>query len=355
MEFEPALALWQLRAAQGQVDDRRKPKSARTIEQYSTQLRVLQRVVGNLLGPPDTVRPKLKAWNEQVLDDFVRKRTSAATLRSYISALRSFFGFLAREQLYPVNLGEELRSTAAPPTIPRPVKDVHMDALFGAIDTTTPEGVRDFAMIWLYYNCLRNSEVRHLTTTQIEYAEKDSTLHLKFKGKGDKFRVVVLREEAATALAMHLLLTFAPDDYKAWLADAQAAIAARGGERDPSTDATEALFQTADVLLSRKLAGENHLVFPYNGKPMTRRQANRQFATWREKAGLPASIGPHALRHTFATEMLENDVDLLTLKEILGHESLKQTEGYAKVLTSKKARAVQKLRVPTGARRVLWS
>ena len=76
---------------------------------------------------------------------------------------------------------------------------------------------------------------------------------------------------------------------------------------------------------------------------MSRRQANRLFAQYRDRANLSSSYGPHSLRHTCGTELLEQGVNLRVVQEILGHAHVTTTELYTQVRRGPKARAMRLL------------
>ena len=110
----------------------------------------------------------------------------------------------------------------------------------------------------------------------------------------------------------------------------------------------DGIMEGTELVLTRVVADDPQPLFAYNDKPITRRQSNRIFAKYRDQAGLSKDAGPHSLRHTCATNLLNADVDLRTVQEIMGHSSLRQTQRYTAVLTSKKQKAMNRLPRPTG-------
>jgi site-specific recombinase XerD len=347
MHFDQALALWQRR-----LDEEK--KALRTQEEYGRFVRRVQHEVVNLLEDPATVTAKLTAWRARLQLQLKQGALAASTIRSYICALRSFYGALQTAGVYPANPADALVIPSVPETLPRPLGAKTVDAVFSAVQPETPQGLRDLAMLWLYYSGIRNTEVTQLTTAHVSYRPEEGGLVLRFVGKRAKERVLVLRAEASEVLAWHLLRQFAPAHARTWLADLYQDVLPSVGAEAPA--ATLALFLAVDRLLTLELTGPARRVFVRNdGTPFDRRSANRVFAKYRAAAGLGVTdeqgnrIAPHALRHTFATNLLNEDVELRVVQELLGHASIRQTEGYTKVLTSTKARAVQKQRVPKGA------
>jgi site-specific recombinase XerD len=286
-----------------------------------------------MTDPPEQVAAALQLYRTQLQQQFESGKISRSYIRLHVAALRSFYRELVERKLYPSNPTTAIRSVGSDEGVPRPMASQDVGKLFEAVDLTAPDGLRDLCLLWLYYHSLRNSEVANLTTEAIAYSGREEALVITFKAKGNKTRVVVLVPEASDALAEHLLRQFAPPDW------------------DPGIDPDHPQFrlQCLDLLLNRVLHGKAARVFLHNDRPLTRRESNRIFAAYREKAGI-LRAGPHMLRHTCATELLNADVDLRTVQEILGHSSVRQTQRYTAVLTSRKHQAMSRLPRPGVAR-----
>jgi site-specific recombinase XerD len=183
-------------------------------------------------------------------------------------------------------------------------------------------------------------------------------LVLRFVGKRNKERIVVLRPEASNVLALHVVHKFASVQERDGVRRHVDELVAGG--MDPAQAREVAVAVAADLIASARTPPQPVFTRP-DGKPITRRDANRLFQRVREAAGLAerdehgAPIAPHALRHTVATGLLNSGVDIRVVQEILGHASIRQTEIYTKVLTSSKARAMQHQRVPAGAGASSWN
>jgi integrase/recombinase XerD len=145
---------------------------------------------------------------------------------------------------------------------------------------------RDAALLEVLYACgARVSEAVGLRTNEIE----PSLRVLRLTGKGSKTRIVPLGSRARKAL-------------EAWMAGGRARLPGAA--------------KVAQVFLTR------------SGRPMTRLDAWRAVKAAAARAGLPADISPHTLRHSFATHMVEGGADLRSVQEMLGHASIKTTEVY---------------------------
>jgi len=300
--------------------------AARTRESYRWVLTRLGQTL-TLTDPPEQVAGQLLALRQRLQKDFEANRISRSYIRLYISALRSFYRILVDAGKYPADPTVGIRSIGSDEGVPRPLSTQDVDRLFAAIDLNAPTGLRDLTMMWLYYHSLRNSEVANLTTENVLYSTREESVVVRFKAKGGKVRTVVLVSEAGLALAQYLLQQYAPD----------------GWQVDVVTPAS--VFEALELLLARRLKGKPVHVFTHNGRPMTRRESNRIFARYKEKSGV-AVAHPHMLRHSCATNLLNADVDLRTVQEILGHASVRQTQRYTAVLTSRKQQAMNRLPRP---------
>lgn len=214
-----------------------------------------------------------------------------------LSALRAFFAHCLRR-------GERADDPSAllePPKLPRPLPkalaESQIEALLGAPDVATAEGLRDRAMLELMYAAgLRVSELVDLPANAVN-------LHqgvLRVTGKGSKERLVPLGEESRHWLERYLA------DARPQLAAGRPVQATAGGE--------------VPLFLTRVQ------------KPLTRQQFWALVKACAAAAGIdPARISPHGLRHSFATHLLNHGADLRALQMLLGHSSLSTTQIYTLV------------------------
>ncbi|MBF0558249.1 MAG: tyrosine recombinase XerC [Nitrospirae bacterium] len=212
-----------------------------------------------------------------------------STVSRKLATLRSFFNYLYQEGIVKIN---QAKLVPAPKT-PKPLPNfLSVDDAFKLVQT--PEGiglipVRDRALLELLYSSgLRVSEVAGLTVDDINLREG----LVKARGKGKKERIVPVGGKAADALKSYLIERMLFKKKKS----------AAGGE--------------AAFFLNR------------NGGRLTDRQIRRIVVKYARILGITGQIGPHTLRHTFATHLLVGGADLRSIQEMLGHSSLSTTQKY---------------------------
>ena len=207
-----------------------------------------------------------------------------------LSALRAFFGWAVRQGLRADDPTALLQPPRLPRSLPKALAESEIEALLAAPDDSSPENLRDRAMLELMYACgLRVSELVGLPATGVNLRQGV----LRVVGKGGRERLVPLGEEA-----------------RHWL------------ERY--------LAQSRPVLAGKRTLAP--LFLTPAGEAPTRQQfwhvVKRQAAV----AGIdPRRISPHGLRHSFATHLLNHGADLRALQMLLGHSSLSTTQIYTLV------------------------
>lgn len=216
-----------------------------------------------------------------------RKGLARASIARQAATLRTFYAFLQLEGLIAESPATLIAAGRRDDTIPGTLSPGQVDRLLGSPDPRSINGIRDRALLELLYatGC-RASEVSHLRVTDVQLVEQFCTC----RGKGDKERMVPLGRRAVEALS-------------AWL---------DGPRRALASDAPWVLLSSRGNRLSRMRIWE-----------IVRVHA--------ERAGVPADIGPHTLRHSFATHMVAGGVDLRHVQEMLGHASIATTQRYTHV------------------------
>lgn len=215
---------------------------------------------------------------------------SAKTLNRHLSALRSFYKWMQREKLIATDPALALSNPRAPRNLPHTMTDSDVNRLLESCDTSTAVGLRDRAFLeFLYATGARISEVATLKLEQIDL--QNGTVRLF--GKGSKERIVPLYESAIDWLKKYLR-------------------------------------SSRPTLLLKDKSGRAHsaLFISVRGNDMSADSLRKVFSSYLVAAGLDSSLSPHAMRHTYATELLGGGADLRIVQELLGHESLSTTQVY---------------------------
>jgi len=269
--------------------------SAHTIAAYGRDLAFFLDFLTEHLGE----LPSLAAFSALRPADFraylARRAQGQIERRSLargMSVLRGFIRFLQRRGLASTSALAALRSPKLPASVPKPltVEDATgaVDAI-GEFATNGWQGKRDIAVLALLYGCgLRLSEALGLSRGEAPLSET-----LVVTGKGRKQRQLPVLPAVRAAVAEYLAACpYAPAK------DGPLFVGARGG-------------------------------------PLSPRLVQRQMELLRGRLGLPETATPHALRHSFATHLLDAGGDLRAIQELLGHASLSTTQRYTLVETER--------------------
>lgn len=219
-------------------------------------------------------------------------RNSAATVARKISALRSFFRFAERRKLLQNNPLEGVTAPKIGRFIPVFLTVDETFALLEAPDNRDTYALRDRAILELLYSTgIRVSELATRNIRDLDFREEVLTV----RGKGNRERLVPVGRQAVEAV-------------RCWLPQRLQLIEKRA-KRGRSVE-RDALFLNG------------------RGSRLTARSVERLVKTYGERAGITQIVTPHALRHSFATHLLEMGADLRTVQELLGHSSLSTTQRY---------------------------
>ncbi len=204
-----------------------------------------------------------------------------------ISGLKSFFKYLAIEEVISSSPAELLEAPKTRRRLPDFLSVEEIDAMMAAIDLSTPEGTRNKAIIEVMYSCgLRVSELVNLKLSQVFF----DVGFIKAVGKGNKERLVPIGREAIKYLQIYL------ENIRLHIL--------------PKKNAEDIIF------LNRRGGQLSRVMIFYIIKELT------------QLAGIKKNVHPHTLRHSFATHLLEGGADLRAIQEMLGHESITTTEIY---------------------------
>ena len=258
----------------------------------------------NDLQPADLDRTLLR---EFAADLYANGSARASTARK-LSALRRFIGYLRREGLITTNPEYFVKGPKVEERVPAHLSVDEMTRLLEAPDVSTPLGRRDRAILELFYaSGLRLSELVGLDL-------EDVNLHgriVRVLGKGAKERQVPFNR--ATAEALRLWLRDRAALREAVLASPGPTPNARRNPRAHPADSQEPLFVN------------------FRGTRLTGRSVQRLVARYVAACSTRFGISPHALRHSFATHLLERGADLRAIQELLGHVQLSTTQRYTHV------------------------
>jgi integrase/recombinase XerC len=224
----------------------------------------------------------------------LHKKNSKATIARKLSAVRSFFKYLVKHGFLQNSPAEQVMTPKQSRHIPVYLSVDEMLRMLDGISVDTLFGARDRAMFeTIYSSGLRVSELAGMNVADVDF----SGGMIRVVGKGDKERRVPVGGHALAAI----------EAYRKRLA----------GETGIGMDPEGALFLNK------------------YGNRLTTRSMARILEKIARQCGIPVPVSPHALRHSFATHMLDAGADLKVVQELLGHESLATTQKYTHVSISR--------------------
>ena len=216
-----------------------------------------------------------------------RKITKSSISRK-LSSIRGLYNYLVREDIIKENHFNKIQNPKRELYLPKFLKDEELDKIFSVCNSNNPTEERDTLIIELLYATgVRVSELVNIKIKDINREEK----LIKVLGKGNKERMVIYNNHTKKAL-----YTYLKDGYNYF----------------------------------NKKSSE-YLILNKNGNKLSERYIREIINKKVSQASLDIKISPHTLRHTFATDILENGADLMTVKELLGHESLNTTSIYTHI------------------------
>jgi site-specific recombinase XerD len=282
-------------------DLRRRDAAARTRRAYRVDIAQFARwAVARDLAPagvgPRDVRRYIALLSEQ--------NAAASTTARKLAALRALFSSQREHGLIAQNPADLVSTPRRSSYLPRVLKAKEAATLLDAIPTRSPLECRDRALFELAYSCgLRAEEIVSLQVSDVDHEGEQ----LRVEGKGRKTRYLPAGEPAMAAVRLYLqrarpALTAPPG---------RGSLA--GGPGPTAAVAEGALF------LSK------------TGKPLGTSDVRRRLRAWAARAGTPGGATPHALRHSFATHLLDGGADLRSIQELLGHASVSTTQVYTRV------------------------
>lgn len=222
----------------------------------------------------------------------LHQTNTKTTIARKIASLNSFFKFLIKEGFLESNPAQTLSAPKGEKVIP---SFLSVDEIFSLLEQPDREkalSLRDRAILELMYSCgLRVSEVVNIDIDDLDNAGGS----VKVRGKGDKERLLPVGAKAREALDAYLLV--------------RTKLAAKKRHEEVCTG----------------------LFLNYRGNRLTTRSVARLIKDYASRTAFFRSVHPHAIRHTFATHMLDAGADLRAIQELLGHSSLSTTQKYTHV------------------------
>ena len=239
--------------------------------------------------------------------ELYRQGHARASVARKLSALRAFGRFLRREGLIDSDPASLAASPKRERKIPAHLSIDEMTRLLEMPDVTDPLGCRDRAILELFYaSGLRLSELVGLDLDDVNLRAR----MVRVMGKGAKERLVPFNSATESSL-------------REWLKARALLRANRSSERRP--EGREPRGQ------SRRAASREPLYLNFRGARLTGRSVQRLVARYVGSCSTRFGISPHALRHSFATHLLQRGADLRAIQELLGHVQLSTTQRYTHV------------------------
>jgi integrase/recombinase XerC len=251
---------------------------------------------------------------------------SRATAARKLAAARTFLRYLRREAVIEDDPGALVATPKRDIRMPAHLSEHEMNALVDA-PAETPLGRRDHAILELFYaSGLRLSELVGLDLDDVNLSGR----MVRVLGKGRKERIVPFNASAAKAI-------------RAYLKDRDALVRRGREQRDgrDGQDGRERLDgrEVPERRARRDVQESNRrdrdpLFVNYRGGRLTVRSVDRLVRRYVAVTSTRMGISPHALRHSFATHLLQRGADLRTIQELLGHARLSTTQRYTHVNTT---------------------
>jgi integrase/recombinase XerD len=264
--------------------------AAHTLESYARDLSALAAYAAG-------AGRRIESLDRHALEAFVREQRGRGlaprSVARSVAAMRGFFRFLVLDRTIPGSPADDLQPPRAWPALPTFLSIEEVDTLIAQPDLSTTLGVRDRAMIELLYATgLRVSELVGVKLADLHLDEQ----YMTCVGKGSKERLVPIGEQAAD-----------------WIR-------------------TYAAKSRRELLKGR---ASPRLFLNARGGALSRVGFWKILKQYAKQAGLPPTLSPHVLRHSFATHLLERGADLRAIQLMLGHADLSTTQIYTHVLEAR--------------------
>jgi integrase/recombinase XerC len=250
------------------------------------------------------------------LADLNKAGKARASVGRKLSALRTFVKYLRREEIIEHDPTAMAVAPKRDQTIPNHLSEPEIERLIETPDTGDALGRRDRAILELFYaSGLRLSELVAIDLEDLNLSER----MVRVMGKGGKERLVPFNQSTLSAL-------------KTWMHDRAAILASRRPAPPPQLLKQPKKARAASPKTRAAKADlSDPLFINYRGKRLTGRSVDRLLRRYVAQCSTRIGISPHALRHSFATHLLQRGADLRAIQELLGHARLSTTQRYTHV------------------------
>lgn len=286
-----------------------KGRSLKTIRNYGAYLkRLFDWLGGGKFNPADITLQKIKAYRLWLNHQETGRRGQTlkkSTQNYHLIALRAFLKYLARNDVKTL-AAEKIELAKVGKRQVDFLEGDDLERLLAApLKTKNPEIIklRDKAILELFFSTgLRVSELTSLTRETINLKKDEFTI----RGKGDKLRTVFLTQQAKYWLKQYL---------------------------EKRSDPNLAMFVSHDRAKKKRECSPKAL------RPLTPRSIERLIKKYAAAGGITKQVTPHTLRHSFATDLLQNGADIRSVQAMLGHASITTTQVYTHI-TNKHLREI---------------
>jgi integrase/recombinase XerC len=285
--------------------------SAHTVRAYDSDLSQFITFVAAHLHRrrPDLVVSDFNHLNIRAfLGDLHKRGNTRASAARKLAAIRTFGKYLRREGAIEGDPAALVGTPKREERLPAHLAEAEMSRLLDMPDTSSPLGRRDRAILELFYaSGLRLSELVGVGLEDVNLSGRV----VRVLGKGGKERIVPFNRSTEAAIRI-------------WLKDRELIIA---GIRDPGSG----IRRTAGPKIIKSRRSTEPLFLNYQGGRLSTRSVDRLVRKYVAACSTRFGISPHALRHSFATHLLERGADLRVIQELLGHARLSTTQRYTHV------------------------